>query len=257
MKKFLVTILIIVIFVFLLSRLMVQKPEPNVDYSVEEQPKEVANIEDETEDKEEEKYSFEYSDIHFSHSPNDLIKVSITYPQFKDEKLATLNTKIEDFAKSNFKEIINDENVDTLELTLEETYSVKLANEKLVSIASTGELTKKDLAYPSVLRNVLNVDPMDFRRFKIEEIITINSDFVKLFKETSAENEQLGAYLSSFSDEEIQSKIQDSKIYIDGEDVVIVFNVPHAIGDYIEVKIAKENIQPYLTELLKEEEEKE
>lgn len=240
MKK-IITILVVIICLIALSRLSVESPKEEIDYNTVE-----TVVEDEESSVEEETYTFEYTTIHFTHSPSDLIKISISYPQFKDEKLSTLNNKVEEFAKSNFMEIVNDENVDNLELTLEEEYVVKLANKDLISISSSGELTVKDAAYPTTIKSTLNINPIDYRKFKISDLININDEFVQLFIEQSMSNEQLDAYLTSFTNAEIKEKILASSLYFEEDSVVIVFNVPHAIGDYIEIKFENDLIKDFL-----------
>ena len=160
--------------------------------------------------------------------------------------LSTLNNKIEEFAKSDFMEIVNDENADDLELTLEEEYVVKLANKDLISISSSGELTVKDAAYPTTIKSTLNINPIDYRKFKISDLININDEFVQLFIEQSMSNEQLDAYLTSFTNAEIKEKIISSSLYLEENNTVIVFSVPHAIGDYIEIKFENDLIKDFL-----------
>ncbi|MBQ9267342.1 MAG: hypothetical protein IJ217_03585 [Clostridia bacterium] len=225
------------------------------DLNPEELENNITNLEAKTQDEtnieeqdEQEAYSFDYTDIHFSHSPSDLIKVSITYPQFKDTKLADLNAKIEEFAKANFMNVINDpeNSIDTLELTLEEKYNVGLTSESLISIGSEGELTIKGAAYPTVTNTALNIHPIDLRKFPTSDLINITDDFVTLFKETAASNEQLAVYLTSFSDEEIKTQISNSKVFFTDDETIIMFSVPHAIGDCINVTFDNDTINPYL-----------
>lgn len=240
--KRLLIIIITIVCLFILSRLIIFEQETDINYENFENEEELVKAN-------EDEINFDYINVHFTHSPNDIVKVDITYPQFKDEKLANLNSKIEEFAKSNFKDIITDNNESNFGFSLEEKYEIKLATENIVSIYSSGEFDIENAAHPSAIRNVLNINPFTFIKYKINDFIDISNDFVELFNKVSESDEQLSAYLSSFTLEELKENISLSKIYFDEKDIVIIFEVPHAIGDYIEIKIENEKIQPYLKDI--------
>ncbi len=182
-------------------------------------------------------YSFEFSYIHFTHSLNENINVSITYPQFKDIKLSDLNSIIEEFAKSNFKDLINDSTDDIATIILEEKYSVSSASTELISISSNGTLTNSNLPYSTLTNTTLNVNPITLKKYAITDFINIDDEFVTNFYTLSSSIENLSEYLSNISREDLMVQLLNSKIYIKDNQTIILFEVPHAIGDIIEVTV--------------------
>lgn len=181
-------------------------------------------------------YSFEYTDVHFTHSPSENIKISITYPQFKDTKLSNLNSCIEEFAKSKFKNVISDIS-DTESVTLEETYSVSYADTELVSISSKGNLTSSALPYPSLTNTSININPITLKEYSITDLLEINAELISKIRTTSAEKEGFNEYLSNISDDDLRVQLLSSKFYRTDKNIVVLFEVPHAVGDIIEVTI--------------------
>lgn len=182
-------------------------------------------------------YSFEYFDIHFTHSLNENINVSITYPQFKDTKLSELNSTIEDFAKNNFKNLINDSTDDTVTITLEEKYSVSSASTELISISSNGTITNTDSPYPTLTNTALNINPLTLKKYTITDFINIDDEFITNFYTLSSSTENLSEYVSNISSEDLKVQLQNSKAYIKDNQTIILFEVPHAIGDIIEITV--------------------
>ena len=187
-------------------------------------------------EKELKEYSFEYTDVHFTHSPSENIKISITYPQFKDTKLSNLNSCIEEFAKSKFKNVISDIS-DTESVTLEETYSVSYADTELVSISSKGNLTSSALPYPSLTNTSININPIALKEYSITDLLEINAELISKIRTISAEIEGFNEYLSNISDDDLRVQLLSSKFYRTNKNIVVLFEVPHAIGDIVEVTI--------------------
>ena len=196
-------------------------------------------------EKTEDEYSFDYIDIHFTHSPSNTINVTINYPQFKDEKLANLNKKIEEFAKLKFKNIIVGID-ETSTLSLDETYNVKLANKSIVSIASTGNIFVAGAAYPSLTNTTYNIHPITLKEYSTDNILDISDEFTTLFKTSITGDENLVSYISAFSLEELKDELLNSKVSVTDNELVILFNVPHALGEFIEIKFSQETISKYI-----------
>lgn len=180
-------------------------------------------------------YSFEYTDVHFTHSPSENIKISITYPQFKDTKLLELNSLIEEFAKSKFKDVITSITESTENITLEEVYSVSHADAELVSVSSKGNLTSSALAYPSLTNTSINVNPITLKEYLLTDFVEINDNLVFRIRTDAAEVESFNEYLSTISDDDIKVQLQNSKFYRTDKNIIVLFEVPHAIGDIVEV----------------------
>lgn len=205
----------------------------NQEVQIEDAKEDVLTLtEDELKD-----YSFEYFDIHFAHSLNENITVSITYPQFKDTKLSELNSTIEDFAKNNFKNLINDSTDNTIAITLEEKYSISSATTELISISSTGTLANTNSPYSTLTNTTLNINPITLKKYMITDFINIDDEFIANFYTLSSSIENLSEYVSNISSEDLKVQLQNSKAYIKDNQTIILFEVPHAIGDIIEVTV--------------------
>lgn len=191
-------------------------------------------------------YSFDYHYIHFSHSPDETTKVTITYPQFKDEKLADVNVKIENFAKAKFKNVMNNLSNETPEITLDETYSITLSNQTLISILGEGTLLISGTPYPTTTSSTLNMNPSTLQEYTTLDLLNITDDFVALFQNNASALTEFYDYLSTFTREEIKTALTKSQVYFSDDNLIIRYEVPHALGDFVEVSFDHDSIAEYL-----------
>ncbi len=191
-------------------------------------------------------YSFDYNYIRFSHSPDETTNINITYPQFKDENLSNVNVEIENFAKSKFKNVMSNLNDETPDITLEETYSITLSNQNLISILGEGKISIAGTPYPSNTSSTLNINPSTLQKYSTLDLLNVTDDLVLLFKNNASPLADFNDYLSTLSDDEIKDSITKSCVYFSDDNLIMRYEVPHALGDYVEISFDNESINEFL-----------
>lgn len=184
--------------------------------------------------------------------------VTVNYPQIinlgDDVKQEAINEIIKNNALEGFTEGI-DEN-----LTLEINYNIPLETSNLLSIQYYGLSTIKGAAYPTNEFYTTNIDIENGKKLKLADIIKIDDNFVKSFRNASyialepgntemeaavtqyvnnINNEDLIKYFNQADSRKIEENPSNTYSYLTKDSIVISINVPHAIGDHAEYKIPK------------------
>lgn len=188
--------------------------------------------------------------------------VTVNYPQITnladDNKQKLLNEIIKNNALEGFSKGADDT------LTLKINYSISLESPNFLSIQYYGLSTIKGSAYPTNQFYTTNIDIKNAKKLKLADIIKIDDNFVKSFRNGSyvasePSNSELKAavnqYINNISNEDLIKyfKQADSRnikenpsstySYLTNDSIVISLNVPHAIGDHAEYKIKSTDIQ--------------
>ena len=194
-------------------------------------------------------YSFEYTNIHFSHSPTEAINVSIDYPQFKDEKLNELNKKIETLAKSKFKESIENPEI-SQDILLKESLAIKLANSSIVSILCKGEYANSISEHTNIISKVYNIHPLSLDEYETTDLINVSDEFINLFKDKILKNENHANYLINYTLEDYKALILASNLYMTNKELVMIVSLSQEAENFIEVTFSKNEIKDFLISTL-------
>ena len=83
----------------------------------------------------------------------------------------------------------------------------------------------------------MNINPITLKEYSITDLLEINAELISKIRTTSAEKEGFNEYLSNISDDDLRVQLLSSKFYRTDKNIVVLFEVPHAVGDIIEVTI--------------------
>jgi hypothetical protein len=187
--------------------------------------------------------------------------IKISYPEILDlrdiDKEKMINTLIKSEALKVLKYYEGVIDV----LTLDINYNIKLKNANLLSIEYLGYGNVKDTAHPDNLLYTTNIDLVKGSRIILKDLVKINEDFVKKFKEgiykkwkpnlnlesssviselrESLTNEEL---ISDFNNADSLDNIgtenqSDTYSYLTKESLGISVDIAHALGDHVEFEI--------------------
>ncbi|KOA19289.1 hypothetical protein CLHOM_23950 [Clostridium homopropionicum DSM 5847] len=188
--------------------------------------------------------------------------VTVNYPQITnlgdDNKQKLLNEIIKNTALEGFTKGVDDN------LTLEINYNIPLAASNFLSIQYYGLSTIRGAAYPTNQFYTTNIDIKNAKKLKLADIIKIDDNFVKSFRNGSyvasepsnsrmkaavnqyinnISNEDLIKYFKQADSRNIEENPSTTYSYLTNDSIVISLNVPHAIGDHAEYKIKSTDIQ--------------
>lgn len=187
--------------------------------------------------------------------------VTVNYPQIinlgDDDKQKSINEIIKKNALEGFNEGIDNN------LTLEINYNIQLKTPNFLSIQYYGLSTIKGAAYPTNEFYTTNIDMENGKKLKLANIIKIDDNFVKSFRNGSyvdlepgntemealvkqyinnISNEDLSRYFKQADSRKIEENPSNTYSYLTKDSIVISINIPHAIGDHAEYKIEIEEI---------------
>jgi len=133
-----------------------------------------------------------------------------------------------------------------------------------LSIQYYGLSTIKGAAYPTNQFYTTNIDIKNGKKLKLADIIKIDDNFVKSFRNGSyvalepgnselkaavnqyinnISNQDLIKYFKQADSRKIEENPSTTYSYLTNDSIVISINVPHAIGDHVEYKIKSTDIQ--------------
>ena len=184
--------------------------------------------------------------------------VTVNYPQITnlgdDDKQKAINEIIKNNALEGFIEGVDDN------LTLEINYNIPLETSHLLSIQYYGLLTIKGAAYPTNEFYTTNIDMENGKKLKLADIIKIDVNLVHGFRDGSyvslepgntemeaavnqyinnISNEDLIKYFNQADIRNIEENSSNTYSYLTKDSIVISINVPHALGDHAEYKMAR------------------
>lgn len=184
--------------------------------------------------------------------------VTVNYPQIinlgDEDKQKAINEIIKNDALEGFTEGVDDN------LTLEINYNIQLETSNLFSIQYYGLSTTKGAAYPTNEFYTTNIDIENGKKLKLADLIKIDDSLVDSFRNGSyvaldpnnsemeaavnqyvnnISNEDLIKYFNQADSRKIEENPSNTYSYLTKDSIVISINVPHAIGDHAEYKIAR------------------
>jgi hypothetical protein len=147
------------------------------------------------------------------------------------------------------------------------TNEIKLNNQRAISIFYLAAFRSRYSAHPTDLAYTTNIDKVKNQRLKLSDIVTLNSDFVKNFREWNfvseeERNEELNKairdYISNMSDEDLlmgflaadqigSGNLWGMYSYLTPERLGISVSVPNYIGDHVEFERDYSELGDFLT----------
>ncbi|MGL4850320.1 MAG: hypothetical protein ACRC28_15630 [Clostridium sp.] len=129
-------------------------------------------------------------------------------------------------------------------------YKIMYQDSKAISIFFFGNIKAESSAYPSKFESTLNINLESAKIIKLSDIVNIDKAFIEKFKEALVSKcTSLGVNASDLFDlenlEELLKKSDNVTEYLPEvqscftqNELEIILSVPHAIGDYIKVRVS-------------------
>lgn len=177
-------------------------------------------------------------------------KDGIVYPQLigGDEQYTKVNQLIEATVDSQLASIIG-EDYSAHNITL--AYQIPLQVNERIGILFEGVVTQAGAAHPSDIAFAIMISIPEAKLIPRDDILKIDIDFLENFKNQLSVNAdpsrfsdeqwaEVAQYILSFSDEDLLRKLKETEysvIVTDQDEVIVIFPVPHVIGDYIKIMV--------------------
>ena len=209
------------------------------------------------------KYGIESDKYLFQDAYKDIL---IEYPRLKTDYYDSKIDSINDFIKTEAIKLGNDYNYvyeakdyNCLELKL--NYEVKYLSDSYLSIVYKGLVTPKWANHPTHLFYTLNIDLRSAKYVRLEDMVEINDEFVKIFKRKIGNHKaepypEVDAYFTNIPDDQILKYLKSSDnlcresknyyevfSYFTDKEICVVYPVPYAVGNHTIVKLDMDNLQ--------------
>ncbi|SEW16299.1 hypothetical protein [[Clostridium] fimetarium] len=179
--------------------------------------------------------------------------VNIKYPQLIGDKRDY--SEVNNFIKETIMEHLYDYGVDYSNLTITVDFKITFSNKRLISIVFSGFGNVRTAAHPNNIFYSLNIDLEACSKIKLQDICSINSNLVKIYREKWAQqtDEVRAVILRDYNDDDLikaftQADNLGSSVYsyLTSNGVAFSLSVSHAIGDHIETEINYQEIKDNL-----------
>jgi len=146
---------------------------------------------------------------------------------------------------------------DTKGLTIDAVYDYSEVKNALLSISYQGTSFSEGAAYPLNFYHTITLDMSKGERVSLSDLFTIDNNFAEIFKMGAyvASNEDLDLEKSGlnvgntiseqYTNEQLVALFSDPKAnyFLQEDSLILSIEVPHAIGDYLEMAILYEGIE--------------
>lgn len=133
-------------------------------------------------------------------------------------------------------------------------YMITYQSEELVCILFEGELSGNDAPHSTNVVFPVCISLKENKEISQNQFFSLNNNFLKLFREqlktnpdeqrfTNEEWSNISSYITAYSNEELQKIIsypESTNFILANDSIIVLFPVPHAIGDYLKIVV------PYL-----------
>lgn len=183
--------------------------------------------------------------------------INITFPQFLNETDPTKSDLMNDVIQEDLKSYLISLDLTDLEATLEMKYELNGFEDRVLSVIYKGLYVGKDAAYPVNTYHTVNIlVNEDIREIPLNEAFIIDQSFLDMFKDGMyspyTEDLNLEESVEDFRDL-IQTNWDDADLlnflnsdpnyYFTSQGVIISIEIPHALGDHLEMAIPYEAIE--------------
>jgi hypothetical protein len=196
-----------------------------------------------TEEKTDVVSTYEVTDENYSEGA-----ITILYPQIENLPDNNIQSKVNDLLSNDPTTIVNNWG-GTNDLNLDLSYSVTFSGSDIFSVKYLGLASVKDASYPINSIYSTTISLKDGEKITLKDIIEIDTNLVEKFKNGEyipytddlnlSEADALQDVLSSLDDNTLieQFKNTETVYYFTDEALVLSAEVPHAVGDHIEMAI--------------------
>lgn len=170
----------------------------------------------------------------------------VEYPQLigKSNDFSNINLLIRNETIAWLNDIVDTNTV------INVTYTITYQDDVYVCVLFEGDVYAVGSAHPiNIVHSVCIsldeekcIDPLSIYQTNENLIDSFKKGIIESFNDnhyTQAEWEEIVRYIIGFSDDELRHKIQNGTNALIDDGILICVDVPHAIGDYIKIRITK------------------
>jgi len=175
--------------------------------------------------------------------------IIINYPQISDLYDNEKQIRINEMIKSQALEVLENYKDGISDLNLEMGYEIKYQGKDILSIQYIGLSATQGAAYPINEYNTSNIDLEKEQILLLSDVVTINETLVEKFNagkyvayNTSLNLETEGALNDALHNFDSDGLIEilnqkNTKFYFTNDSLVVSIEVPHVLGDHLEMEI--------------------
>ncbi|MCL2696830.1 MAG: DUF4163 domain-containing protein [Oscillospiraceae bacterium] len=185
--------------------------------------------------------------------------ITIPYPQIDELLDVNLQANINLLIQAWALEILENYEDDYYNyLTLEMDYEVTRTSDNLMSAVFRGTAFAEGDAHPSHILYTVNVDTVVGVEVALVDVVTLNDEFVEIFKAHAVTaTPDADSYIKENDNEFLLGKFRsadmfggsDTFSYYTDDSIVICMAVPHAIGGYAEFELRYDDLGELLHEM--------
>lgn len=174
--------------------------------------------------------------------------VTTRYPQLSNFADENMQAKVNDMIANDNQDIMRNL-IGSEWSTIDMDYEVTFTGSDIFSSKYLGLVSAKDAAYPTNIFYTVNVNLKDGTKIELKDIINIDNSLIEKFKNgvykpysDDLNLEEAGALqdvLDSIDNNDMISQLENGEaaFYFDDETLVLSMQVPHVVGDHIEMGI--------------------
>ncbi|PJI10558.1 MULTISPECIES: hypothetical protein [Clostridium] len=176
--------------------------------------------------------------------------ITIKYPQISGLSSAALQKCVNNLIKNRALEVLSRFSGNT-KYTITVENNISLSTEKILSIKYTGLFSSPDTAYPTNLFYTSNINLTNCKELSLKSIVRLDKNFIDTLKNSgtivnsSSESKELLAsqkyILNNISIDTLNLK--SSYFYLTNDSIGISIEVPHALGDHMEIEMTYKNAE--------------
>ena len=159
-------------------------------------------------------------------------RFTISYPIIEGiENYSAVNTAIRDSIEEDLVSSLG-ENPELERFNL--NCEFEIIDSKYSSIHYVGSCFATKAAHPTILHFTYVFDISSGERISVEDLVTLDDVFLYKFRTAWKEQviSELEGYISDQTNDELRTKIRHSKYVLSKNSITIIYEVPHAVGDY-------------------------
>jgi len=201
----------------------------------------------------------------FNYNDGDIV---ITYPSLSGVKDTSHERKINEILKNEVLSYLQPIDEISDGQYYEIAYEIMVYNDKVLSVVYTGSGYSDGAAYPIDVFFSTNIDLVNEKKMKLDDLISDKEELLKAFKSVlNQENDDeitrvsYDYILQNYDDESILNGFNEADetyglgryiySYLTADSIGISWEIPHVIGDHVEIEIPIEPISEDVCNVIK------
>ncbi|SHH18914.1 hypothetical protein [Desulfosporosinus lacus] len=184
--------------------------------------------------------------------------IMINYPQISNLSDSGKEEIVNKLIMASALEVLDNYKDDISSLKLDMDFEIKYKGTDLLSIQYLGTSSVKDSAYPVNLIQTANIDLRKEKNLTLSDVVTMGDGFINKFTDGKYiaygsdldlnSGGVLKDVLSDFSSKDLEEsfKQHSAKFYFTKDTLGVSVEVPHAVGDHLEMEMDYKSLEDIL-----------